>query len=292
MGLAVLIVALLMFSVSAVSADEGGEILILVGGMEGPDPDVYPVSETVTRWMQSIIGPQSNIELRLHDSVVPIEEFSSFYLEAYSAGAEEVVFGMYDIEGSSVSLRFAGITTSRYGPITNMEIQLDETSETIRFSIDLLNDHSPPPPMIRFFTRHMVASMYSDLGQPERALYEINYAIDDAATLSDEELSGLYSFRGLIQGRAFNDYDAALADFNTALELDSTNYKALSNRAYVLTLMGRYEEAFEDYNTKVETFPDTADAYSDRAGFLLDAGYLEEALSDYLIAIELAPYGL
>ncbi|MEN8209592.1 MAG: tetratricopeptide repeat protein, partial [Candidatus Fermentibacteria bacterium] len=80
-----------------------------------------------------------------------------------------------------------------------------------------------------------------------------------------------------------------LADYNTALELDYTNYKALSNRAYVLTLMGRYEEAFEDYNTKVETFPDTADAYSDRAGFLLDAGYMDQALSDYQIAIELAP---
>ena len=289
-GLAALIVTLfLMFSASTVFADEGEDLLVLVGGIDGPDPEIYPVSETVFRWMQSIIEPDGNIELRLHDRVVPIEEFSSFYMEAYSAGAEEVVFGMYDIEGSNVSLRFAGVTTSQYGPVTNMEVQLDETSETIRFNVDLLNDHSSPPPMIRFYTRTLVASLYSDLGQPERALYEINYAIDDAVTLSDEQLSGLYSFRALLQGRDFNNYDAALADYNTALELDCTNYKALSNRAYTLTLMGRYEEAFEDYNTRVEIYPDTADAYYDRAGFLTDAGYFEEALSDYQIAIELAP---
>ncbi|MCK4806500.1 MAG: tetratricopeptide repeat protein [Candidatus Aegiribacteria sp.] len=135
----------------------------------------------------------------------------------------------------------------------------------------------------------MAASIYYDSGQFERAMVEINYAIENAVTMPAEVLSGLYSFRGLLQGKALYNYEAALADYNTALELDSTNYKALSNRAYVLTLMGRYEEAFADCNTKVEIFPDTADAYYDRAAFLMDAGYLEEALSDYQIAIKLAP---
>ncbi len=63
-GLAALIVTLfLMFSASTVFADEGEDILVLVGGIDGPDPEIYPVSETVFRWMQSIIEPDDNIEL-------------------------------------------------------------------------------------------------------------------------------------------------------------------------------------------------------------------------------------
>ena len=290
LGLAALIVtAFLMFSASTVSADEDADILILVGGMEGPDPDVYPVSETVTRWMQSIIEPESNIELRLHDRVIPLDDFGAFYDEAYAAGAGEVIFGMYYIEGSSVSLRLGSTKILSDNVGTDLEINIDNDDELIHFSVDLLNDHSSPPDRIRYFSHFMVASVYYDSGQYERAMVEVDYAIEDAVTMPSEVLSMLYNFRGLLQGKVFNNYDAAFADYNTALELDSTNYKALSNRAYVLTLMGRYEEAFEDCNLKVVTFPDTADAYYDRGAFLMDAGYFEDALSDIQIAIDMAP---
>ncbi|MCK5115537.1 MAG: tetratricopeptide repeat protein [Candidatus Aegiribacteria sp.] len=289
-GFTALIAAtLLMFGVPAAIADEGGDILVLVGGMEGPDPDVYPVSETVIRWMQSILESEGNIELRLHDRVVPIEEFSAFYSEAYAAGAEEIVIGLYEIEGSNVSLRIGSTHILSDDAGTDLEMHIDDDDEVIRFSVDLLNDQSSPPDRIRYFTHFLAASVYWDSGQLDRAMVEINYAIEAAVTMPVEVLSGLYSYRGLLQGKEFNNHHAALADFNTALELDSTNYKALSNRAYALTLLGRYEEAFDDYNTKVETFPDSADAYYDRAGFLTDEGYFEEALADYQIAIELAP---
>ncbi len=289
-GLAALIVTVfLMISASAVFADEDADILVLVGGMDGPDPDVYPVNETFFRWMQSIIGTEGNIELRLHDRVVPLDGFGAFYAEAYAAGAGEVVFGLYDIESSNVSLRLGSTKVFSDNVGTDLEITIDNDDELIHFSVDLLNDHSSPPDRIRYFTHFMAASVYYDSEQYQRAMVEVDYAIEAAVTMPSEVLSTLYSFRGLLHGKAFNNYDAAVADYNTALELNSNNYKALSNRAYVLTLMGRYEEAFEDCNLKVATFPDTADAYYDRGAFLMDAGYFEDALSDYQIAIEMDP---
>ena len=289
-GLGILVAfVLFVFCVPALFADETGDILVLVGGMDGPDPETYPVTETVTRWIQSIIGVQSGIEIRIHDRIIPIDEFSDFYLEAYEAGADKIVIGLYDIEGSYVSLRliFTGVSSEGIG--SNRELEIVDDAGAIRFNVNLLNSQSSPPAEVRYYAHSLAGSVYNTCEQYEKALTEINYAIECAAGIPAEELSQLYSHRALLQGKHFNNTQAALADYNTALELDSTNDAALSNRAYVLFLMMRYEEAFEAYNTRVEIHPDYADAYYDRAEFLTELQYLDEALSDYLIAVELAP---
>ncbi len=142
---------------------------------------------------------------------------------------------------------------------------------------------------MRFFAHSLAASTYYYSGKFEEALTEINYALEFGIGISAGDLSRVYYFRGLMQESTFNNPPAALADYDKALELDSSNYSALSDRAKVLSLLFRYEEAFEAYNTRIEIYPDSADAYSDRAIFLCEMGYFEEALPDILYAVELAP---
>ncbi len=280
---------LFVFCVPALFADEAGDILVLVGGMDGPDPGTYPVTETVTRWIQSIIGAESGLEFRIHDSIVPLDEFSDFYMDAYEAGADKILLGFYDIEGSYVSLRLAFTGISSEGLGLDNVLEVGDDAGAVRFNVNLLNSQSSPPAGVRYFAHSLAASVYSTCEQYEKALIEINYAIECSAGIADEYLSRAYSLRAFLQGKQFNDTEAALADFDTALELDSTNDTALSNRAYMLFLMMRYEEALETYDTRIEIHPDYADAYYDRAVFLTELRYLDEALSDYLIAVELAP---
>jgi len=288
-GLSALIVSLfLMFGASAVFADETGNIVVLVGGMDGPDPDTYPVTETVSRWIQSIFPADSGIEFRIHDSVVQLDEFSDFYLEAYEAGVDKVVVGIYDIEGSNVLVSLASSGISAEGLGSNLELEVDD-SGAVTFSVDMLNGQSSPPAGIRFFAHSLAGSIFDSLGEYEKAVTEFSYAIEYAIGISDSDLSRVYSHRAYLLGKEFDNPTAALTDYDIALELDITNDTALANRAYVLWLLMRYEEAFEAYSTRIEIQPDSADAYSDRAVFLTEMGYLDDALSDYIIAVELAP---
>jgi tetratricopeptide (TPR) repeat protein len=278
-----------VFCVPLVSADETENFVVLVGGFDGPDPETYPVTETVVRWVRSIIGDENGIEFRIHDSTVPLEEFGAFYREAYEAGADGLVMGLYGIEGSIVSLRLISSAVSVDELGSDREVQIADDAEPARFDVSLLNPQSSPPAGVRFFAHSIAASIYNTLGQYEKALAEIDCSIEFGAGISDTDLARIYLFRATLLRKTFSDYTAALADCNKALELDSDNYQAYSDLAYTLYVMEQYEEAFEVYNTRVEMFPDSADAYYDRAIFLNDCGYIAEAASDVLCAVELEP---
>ncbi len=94
--------------------------------------------------------------------------------------------------------------------------------------------------------------------------------------------------RGQLRARAGNT-EAAIDDFNLAIRVDATCWRALHNRGVLLAQAGQFEQAFDDFHRTIELNPSFAKAHSNRAALYVLAGELEPALRDYQRAIELDP---
>ena len=92
--------------------------------------------------------------------------------------------------------------------------------------------------------------------------------------------------RGQLRARAGHTEDA-MDDFNLAIRIDSTCWRALHNRGVLVAQAGEFEQAFDDFHRTIELNPSFAKAFSNRAALYVLAGELEPALSDYQRAIEL-----
>lgn len=81
----------------------------------------------------------------------------------------------------------------------------------------------------------------------------------------------------------------ALADFDAAVELDPTRWKALHNRGVSLALAGRYDAALADFTRSLELNRGYANTWFNLGEVHFEQGRLEEAVNDYSEAIRLAP---
>ncbi|MEM1304859.1 MAG: tetratricopeptide repeat protein [Planctomycetota bacterium] len=116
-------------------------------------------------------------------------------------------------------------------------------------------------------------------------------AIDRAAAVVNyaEELGAwALNKRGELRADAGETADA-LTDFNEALRMDGTRWRARHNRGVLMAQSGKYEDAFEDFNDVIEQSPKFAKAYSNRASLYVQAGEFDAAMSDYRRAISLDP---
>jgi len=94
------------------------------------------------------------------------------------------------------------------------------------------------------------------------------------------------------RGQLRNDegqYDLAMADFQTSLEADPDNWRALHNRAVTYAQNGDFAEAFDDFSRVIQLSPQFPKAYSNRATLYVQASQPENALSDFDRALELDP---
>lgn len=83
------------------------------------------------------------------------------------------------------------------------------------------------------------------------------------------------------------DFDSALREVNLAMELDSTDYSLLDNRADIYDDMGRADLQFADLDSLIEKVPDNAEYYSHRANAYIYAEQYEKAIEDLDMAIAL-----
>jgi tetratricopeptide (TPR) repeat protein len=83
-----------------------------------------------------------------------------------------------------------------------------------------------------------------------------------------------------------NNLDAALQDYNRAIELDGNLSVAHRGCGRVCQLMGRMDEAVGHYDAAVQLAPTDAYAAACRADLLTDVGRYTEALAEYDRAIE------
>ena len=127
-------------------------------------------------------------------------------------------------------------------------------------------------------------STYTALGEYERALKDYDTAIE-----LDPQDAAIYASRAYTY-TALGEYERALKDHDTAIELDPQDAAIYVNRAYTTyTDLGEYERALKDYDTAIELDPQDAAIYVNRAYTYTILGEYERALKDYDTAIELDP---
>jgi tetratricopeptide (TPR) repeat protein len=84
-------------------------------------------------------------------------------------------------------------------------------------------------------------------------------------------------------------YDAAIAVFNTALELSPDDVRANTNLANALTQKGRLDEAIAHYQKALDGNPKYLDAHTNLGAALAQKGRLDEAISHYQKALAVDP---
>ena len=85
------------------------------------------------------------------------------------------------------------------------------------------------------------------------------------------------------------DYEAAISDFDQALQLNPKLADAYYNRGLAYTKLGQYQEAIEDYTEALEINPNWADAYNNRGNAYYKLGNHEKAIADYNQALSINP---
>ena len=99
--------------------------------------------------------------------------------------------------------------------------------------------------------------------------------------------SQAYFFLGNIHVLSTAEYDAALADYTHALELNPADDRAYINRGNTHYALAQYDAALADYNRALELEPGVAEAYYDRAVAQNALQAYQAALSDFTRALEL-----
>lgn len=117
---------------------------------------------------------------------------------------------------------------------------------------------------------------------------EIEKAIQilDQIIASDPQNASAYVQRAIAKSIQ-EDYEAALADFNKAVELRPMDAVIVNTRGGFFAGYGKYEEALADFERAIQLDPNYASAYVNQANIFADMGEYEKAIADYNRALEL-----
>ncbi|RJL33258.1 tetratricopeptide repeat protein [Bailinhaonella thermotolerans] len=163
-------------------------------------------------------------------------------------------------------------------------------------------------PAVHHVAGYEIAMLYARHHEPgrhdyARATAEVNAAIAIASLLPDPHDRAFHEVfyrngRALIQMRrgdaegALRAVEEGIARMDAALppgRHDLDRCTLLSNRARLLTMLGRPEEAVAAYDALLAVDPDYAEYHFDRAGLLHRLGRHAEALAGYDEAVRLGP---
>jgi tetratricopeptide (TPR) repeat protein len=101
--------------------------------------------------------------------------------------------------------------------------------------------------------------------------------------------AGFYLERGEAAAGA-HDYDRAIADYSTAIELNPASAEAFNDRGFAYYLQGKSDRAIADFTRAIELRPDYPKAYNSRGVVFMAGGYgRERAVADFDRAIALQP---
>jgi tetratricopeptide (TPR) repeat protein len=125
---------------------------------------------------------------------------------------------------------------------------------------------------------------YRLISQYEAALTDFNRAIE-----LNDKMDWAIASRGQTH-QALGQYEAALADFNRAVELDDKNAWAIASCGKIRLLTGKYEQSLNDLNRALELKPGDDWFLYLRALIFLMMKIPERANADISLAISQAGY--
>jgi len=124
---------------------------------------------------------------------------------------------------------------------------------------------------------------YRNLGQFEQAIQDYNTVLE----LDPEDAFAFYN-----RGIAYADlgqFEQAIQDYNSALELDLEVAAAYWGRGIAYHQLEQYQQAIGDYNSALELDPEYAFAFYSRGGAYYNLEQYQQAIDDYNSALELDP---
>ncbi len=127
------------------------------------------------------------------------------------------------------------------------------------------------------------AAAYRNRASANFALGNYKAAADDAKQALDLEPERPQPELILLRAKShaeLNTFREAIADFNTALELDPDLIDAYVERGVLFAKNKRYDDAIGDFNRAIELDPKNAKAFAMRAEVRLKKDLVDEALSD------------
>ncbi len=117
--------------------------------------------------------------------------------------------------------------------------------------------------------------------QYDKALADLNSTIQ----LSDDYIDAHYN-RGVVY-YSLKQYDEAMNDYNIAIQQDPKFSKAYNNRGNIYHLLGKYNEAITDYTSAIQFNSKFGKAYCDMAGIYFITQRYQLALENALVAKQL-----
>jgi tetratricopeptide (TPR) repeat protein len=124
---------------------------------------------------------------------------------------------------------------------------------------------------------------YADLGQWDAAIADYTMAIE-----IDPKFANAYSNRGVAFGN-LGQWDKAIADYTLAIKIDPKFPMTYSNCGIAYGNLGQWRKAIDCYTMAIEIDPKFKDAYSNRGIAYGNLGQWSEAVSDFSRAIEIDP---
>lgn len=172
---------------------------------------------------------------------------------------------------------------------------LSEDPDLTATETALLTDHpstlKPTATLRPSITPTPGADFYLDRGLESLQSFDFENAYQDfsSAIAMDDGLANAYALRAEVIWRSSDNYEDALEDINTSLELDPSEEFFYVTRAIIWDLKGEYDNAISDYARAIELNPDYVYAFSHRGITYRDHGEYEKALHDFDRTIELDP---
>ena len=83
-------------------------------------------------------------------------------------------------------------------------------------------------------------------------------------------------------------YEAAIADYDVAIDLNPDYVDAYNNRGVAKSNLGQYEAAIADYDAAIDRNSDDANAYINRGEAKVQLQRIDEARQDFDMALNLA----
>ncbi|MBG1269594.1 tetratricopeptide repeat protein [Nostoc sp. WHI] len=120
-------------------------------------------------------------------------------------------------------------------------------------------------------------------GEYTNAIASYNQALKVNSSDTD-----LYYKRGLAHYQ-IGDYVTAIADYSQAIQMNLHDAKSYNKRGLALYQIGRLEEAINDYTQAIRINPNVAVAYKNRAEARSHIGDNQGAIEDYTQAIKINP---
>jgi tetratricopeptide (TPR) repeat protein len=182
------------------------------------------------------------------------------------------------------------VPASQVQPIQKASLTADQRTKKLRVE--------PSPPPVDPITKLLIDAHELSL----QAASEVDYsaivelcsdalrlgAVGDKKSFARQLTSWSLNRRGQLRLDA-GEKIIANADFQTAIDFSSENWRALHNRGVSHAQSGELAEAFDDFNSVLEINPQYAKAYANRATLYVQANDLQAALEDYQRAGALDP---